>query len=167
MAKQLQSSATQPPVFAALRTILVPIDFSKDSEAALGYAAAFAEKTGATLTLLHVIEPMAYSELSSLPMVVSSAELCRALRGKLMLLCRRLRLKASLVHEALVSEGAPFQVINSMASRLKADLIVISRHGLTGMSHSIIGCTSERVVRHAPCPVLVVPLKAPESKTKD
>jgi len=142
--------------FTKLETILVPIDFSKDSERALRFAAGFAAQMGGILTLLHVIEPMAYSELSSLPMVISGAELSRALRGKLVLLCRRNGIAPALVKEALVSEGAPFQIINSMASRLKADMIIISMHGLTGMTHSLIGCTAERVVRHAPCPVLVV-----------
>ena len=138
-----------------LCTILVPIDFSQNSEQALCFAAGFAEQLGAKLSLLHVIEPMAYSELSSLPMVISGAELSRALRGKLLLLCRKHRISPNLIEDAMVSEGAPFQIINSMAARLKADLVIIGLHGLTGITHSLIGCTAERVVRHAPCPVLV------------
>jgi len=39
---------------------------------------------------------------------------------------------------------------------LKVDLIVISTHGYTGLKHAVLGSTAERVVRHAPCPVLVV-----------
>jgi len=148
---------SQPSLKASLslRSILVPIDFSKDSEEALRFASRLATQMGAKLTLLHVIEPMAYSELSALPMIVSGAELSRALRGKLLLVCRRNGIAPDLVKDALVVEGAPFQIINAMASRLKTDLIVIAMHGLTGMTHSLIGCTAERVVRHAPCPVLV------------
>lgn len=165
MVKKLKPSEPQSARHfpKAPRSILVPIDFSKDSENALAYAAEFANQMGATITLLHVIEPMAYLELSSLPMVVSSSELSRALRGKLLLLCRRKQIKPTLLQDALVSEGAPFQVINSMASRLKADLIILSMHGLTGTTHSLIGCTAERVVRHAPCAVLVVRNGVPEA----
>jgi nucleotide-binding universal stress UspA family protein len=162
MVKQQSTALPQPrrDSLRKLHSILVPIDFSKDSETALAYAAEFAQQTGATLTLLHVVEPMAYSELSMMPMLVSSAELHRALRGKLVLFSRRCNIPRTLIGEALVGEGAPFQVINAMASRLSADLIIISMHGLTGMTHSLIGCTAERVVRHAPCPVLVVRNKA-------
>jgi nucleotide-binding universal stress UspA family protein len=39
---------------------------------------------------------------------------------------------------------------------LKVDLIIISTHGRTGLKHALLGSTTERVVRHAPCPVLVV-----------
>ena len=39
---------------------------------------------------------------------------------------------------------------------MEADLIIISTHGYTGLKHVLLGSTAERVVRHAPCPVLVV-----------
>jgi nucleotide-binding universal stress UspA family protein len=43
---------------------------------------------------------------------------------------------------------------------MKADMIVISTHGYTGLKHTIMGSTAERVVRHAPCPVLVLRAEA-------
>jgi hypothetical protein len=43
-----------------------------------------------------------------------------------------------------------------VATRLKADLIVIATHGRTGLSHLFLGSVAERVVRAAPCPVLTV-----------
>jgi len=55
-----------------------------------------------------------------------------------------------------VRTGKAFNEINQVASELKADLIVISTHGYTGLKHTLLGSTAERVVRHAPCAVLVV-----------
>jgi nucleotide-binding universal stress UspA family protein len=52
--------------------------------------------------------------------------------------------------------GKPFHEIVAAAKQMEADLIVIATHGHTGFKHAIPGSTAERVVRHAPCPVLVV-----------
>jgi nucleotide-binding universal stress UspA family protein len=46
--------------------------------------------------------------------------------------------------------------ITDAAKSLRADLIVIATHGYTGLKHVLLGSTTERVVRHAHCPVLVV-----------
>ena len=47
-------------------------------------------------------------------------------------------------------------MITNVARDCKADLIVITTHGHTGLKHVFMGSTAERVVRHAPCPVFVV-----------
>jgi nucleotide-binding universal stress UspA family protein len=52
--------------------------------------------------------------------------------------------------------GRSFHEIAAAARTLKADLIIISTHGYTGLKHAVLGSTTERVVRHASCPVLVV-----------
>jgi nucleotide-binding universal stress UspA family protein len=61
-----------------------------------------------------------------------------------------------LVEKYLVRNGRSFHEIVSAARSLKSDLIVISTHGRTGLSRALLGSTTERVVQHAPCPVLVV-----------
>jgi nucleotide-binding universal stress UspA family protein len=52
--------------------------------------------------------------------------------------------------------GLPFQTIIEAARAADVDLIVMGTHGRTGFSHLLLGSVAERVVRHAPCPVLVV-----------
>ena len=58
--------------------------------------------------------------------------------------------------EVIVRVGTAFEVITNLARDCEADLIVITTHGHTGLKHVFLGSTAERVVRHAPCPVLVV-----------
>jgi nucleotide-binding universal stress UspA family protein len=55
-----------------------------------------------------------------------------------------------------VRTGRPSQQIGQAASELGGDLMVISTHGYTGLDYVLLGGTAERVIRHAPCPVLVV-----------
>ena len=57
---------------------------------------------------------------------------------------------------AAVREGKPHEEICEAAKAMGADLIVLTTHGYTGLKHVWLGSTAERVVRHAPCPVLVV-----------
>ena len=52
--------------------------------------------------------------------------------------------------------GVAFEEIGNAARELSSDLIVINTHGYTGLKHVMVGSTAERVIRHAPCPVLVV-----------
>ena len=53
--------------------------------------------------------------------------------------------------------GVPFVEIVKSARTRKAGMIVMGTHGRSGLSHLLIGSTAEKVVRHAPCPVLVIP----------
>jgi nucleotide-binding universal stress UspA family protein len=58
--------------------------------------------------------------------------------------------------EAYIRVGYPFDEIVAMADHLNVDLIVIGSRGLSGMTRLLVGSTAQRVVEHAPCPVLVV-----------
>jgi len=58
--------------------------------------------------------------------------------------------------EASVRTGKPFYEINEYAREKNVDLIIIATHGHTGVEHILFGSTVEKVVRKAPCPVLVV-----------
>jgi nucleotide-binding universal stress UspA family protein len=58
--------------------------------------------------------------------------------------------------DTLIRSGSPAAEIIAVAQTLPADLIVISTHGRTGLKHVVVGSVTEHVVRHAPCPVLVV-----------
>ena len=56
----------------------------------------------------------------------------------------------------LARVGRPFVEISELAREMEVDLIILGTHGYTGLKHVLLGSTAERVVRHAPCPVLTV-----------
>lgn len=143
------------PALVALKSILVPIDFSAAGRAALKYGRRFAEQFGAKVTLLYVIEPIPYPDFASVPAMETRAT-ARAAKLKLEELALNAGLPAAGLDGCVVRVGSPFQEIIAAARSLKTDLIVISTHGYSGLKHVLLGSTAERVVRHAPCPVLVV-----------
>ena len=139
-----------------LKNILVPIDFSDASKKALRYAADLAEKVGGTITLVHVIEPLPdYSGFDAQPIMRSNFWLTQAKKA-FQKLCEEDHVAQSLVQNTFIREGTPHDEITEAARESEADLIIIATNGRTGLTHILLGSTSERVVRHAPCPVLVV-----------
>lgn len=140
-----------------LQSILVPTDFSAPSTKALRYAVALAAQFGAKLTLLNVVEPIgATPDFAYNPLVLENEKVMAAAKEQLKRLIEQQGIDAALVEKTLVRYGVPFNEISGAAARLKVDLIVIATHGYTGLKHVFLGSTAERVVRHAPCPVLVV-----------
>ena len=79
-----------------------------------------------------------------------------AAKGRLETLSRQARIPARMLEKLLVRFGTPFAEIADAARSLKVDLIILTTHGYTGLKHVFMGSTAERVVRHAPCPVLTV-----------
>ena len=141
-----------------LQQILVPIDFSASSRKALHYALSFAQQYRAKLTLVHVVEPPMYpTELGYVPVEIESLNksIQATAEEKLRGLAQEL-IGSELLGQTLVRMGHPYQEVTQVAKELEADLIVISTHGYTGLKHVLLGSTAERIVRHAPCPVLTV-----------
>ncbi len=146
-------SGRVPPVMK-LEHILVPTDFSEVSRKAIRYAIPFARKFGARITLLHAIEPLPYAaDLTYVPL--GQGFPIDPVKKELDAVAK-LTLAPELLNEAIIRVGPAFEVITSVARELSIDLIVIATHGHTGFTHVFMGSTAERVVRHAPCPVLVV-----------
>ncbi|WP_018613991.1 universal stress protein [Segetibacter koreensis] len=58
-----------------------------------------------------------------------------------------------------VEEGKPYEVILKVADEWDADLIVLGTHGRTGASHLLVGSVAEKVIRHSPKPILVIPTR--------
>lgn len=146
-----------PPAPRGIKSILVPIDFSKASLKALVYAESLCQQFGATMTLLYVIEPIAAADfMYAFPLTLGDDEMRAKAKASIEKFARKNRVRRSLVEKALVRSGRPFHEICEAARTLKVDLIVISTHGYSGINHAIMGSVTERVVRHAPCPVLVV-----------
>jgi len=141
-----------------LKRLLVPIDFSGFSKNALAYAISVASRFQSELLLLYVVEPTVYpADLGfgqvSLPDIEKElAERAKTSLDQLVMSQIGDRAKA----RTLVRRGRPYQEIIATAVEEKSDLIVIATHGHTGVEHLIFGGTAEKVVKRAPCPVLVV-----------
>ena len=141
-----------------IRKILVPFDFSEYSEKAFTWALAMAERWRARLLLLHVVPAPSYPPLL-MGTYFNVAEFEASLRAdaeaRAQEFVTKTRGKAIQV-DTRVMLGEPFSDICRIAEEEKVDLIVMGSHGRTGLSHVLLGSVAERVVRHAPCPVLVV-----------
>ena len=144
------------PALLKIKSILVPIDFSETSKKALVYAVRMAEQFGARVTLLNVVEPIATPDLSYYPLLLEPEKARKAARERLDAICRRARLSGRLLDKIVVAHGSPYAEITEAARTMKVDLIILTTHGYTGLKHVFMGSTAERVVRHAPCPVLIV-----------
>jgi nucleotide-binding universal stress UspA family protein len=140
-----------------IKSILVPLDFSPPSKKALGYAVEIARQFKARLTLLHVVEPVATPDFAaSFPLAMENDELMATAKEQTERVVKECRVPRGIVEKVLVRYGRSFHEIAEAARTRKVDLILISTHGYTGLKHALLGSTTERVVRHAPCPVLVV-----------
>ena len=151
-----RAAAKRLPSLLKLPSILVPLDFSETSQKALAYAVKFAEPFGAKLTLLAVVEPYVSPDFAAFPLVMEPEKVMRATKDRLDTLITKAGLPAQLIEKTLVRHGTPFLEITEAARTLKVDLIILTTHGHSGLKHILMGSTAERVVRHAPCPVLVV-----------
>ena len=142
----------------ALSRILVPIDFSEYSKKALQYAVPFAKQFNAKIYLLYVVEPTVYPADFSfgqigMPNVENELRVKGAEELKELI---RNEIKDVVPAEALVRVGLPFVEVVSFAKDESIELIVVATHGHTGVEHVLFGSTAEKIVRKAPCPVLVV-----------
>lgn len=145
------------PVLLHLKRILVPYDFSSYSSKALNYALQFAEQFNAAVVVLHVVEPMPIVPTDVIAASPdTTGERIPAISSRMETLCREAAMPHRLSVRSLVITGTPYERIVETAKSQDADLIIIATHGYTGFKHFYMGSTTERVIRHAPCPVLVV-----------
>lgn len=141
------------------KRILVAYDFSDYSELAMKYGLAMAQEHQAELHLLHVLPPRSVNdpEIAWYPVKGNSAyhnaawRLQRAIPDEAHLWCR---VKTG------VSEGYPYREILTYAEKNEIDLICVGAHGAGFGMRALFGSNVDRVLRQAPCPVLVArPLK--------
>ena len=128
--------------------ILLPTDFSAAAEAAALVATAMARETGARLHVVHVVPPATDPSLGS-------EQLTRLGR----------KLGKGLAVEIALLSGRAAREITAYARDKGIDLIVISTHGRTGVSRTLLGSVAEAVVRLSPCLVLTVPMALPTAGT--
>jgi len=140
------------------RNILLATDFSESAREAAAHAAAIAGAAGATLHILHVIEEFSYWENFNLK-TFPSPDVLDELRSNARLALEDLfeaQEREGLSVETHVRNGKPFIEIIRAARDLEADVVVIGSHGVSGLAETLFGSTAEKVVRKAPCAVLVV-----------
>lgn len=154
------------------RKILCPVDLSSFSLDALKLAVKLAETNEATLDVLHVIHNP-FDEIYMTAITQTDPALMEAYAAEPHKRAKILRateehsevLLKQFCHEAIPSQvkvhyhvrrGDPFENIMEGAEDFLTDLIVLATHGRTGIKRLVIGNVAEKVVRHAPCPVLTV-----------
>ena len=144
------------------RRILVPIDFSEHSKKTIACAIRLASRDDAMVQLLHVfkisdyvVTPFARRKQHTDQDKSQVDEAEQGARESLAAFEQHV-LSRGVKVESYIRVGYPFDEIVAMADHFNVDLIVIGSHGCSGIARLLVGSTAERVVEHAPCPVLVV-----------
>ncbi len=148
---------------ASLKRILVPTDFTDPSNEALETAIELARGSGATVDLVHVAVEAAYPLPPPIDVATLPLDMDRVLdRSDQGLAAEEKRVRAAgLACETTTLIGRPDTEIVNRARGTHADLIVMGTHGRSGLAHALFGSNVDRVVQHAPCPVLILPKRAP------
>jgi nucleotide-binding universal stress UspA family protein len=139
-----------------LQTILFPTDYSEQSQAALDYAVDLARTFGARLIVLHIVPTLGPEEVSfgeaagQKQPEAYRRHLWEELHAKVRIFDPRIGV------EYVLSEDEPAKAINELATHRHCDMIVLGTHGRHGLHRLLEGSVAERVIRSAPCPVLVV-----------
>lgn len=144
--------AVQTPT---IKRIVVPIDLSACSLDALEYAVQFSRPLGASITILHAMEPVAYGLDFSLTHAKEWKEQRAYLEKRLAVLTACLTAQGIQTDSAL-KPGLPADSIASYVTAQGYDLMIMGTHGRRGLSHVLVGSIAGAMLRHAPCPVLTV-----------
>jgi len=138
--------------------ILAPVDFSEVSQESLDAAASLASQLGASVVVLHVVEPVYFAGTMFGPEINVphlAEEQRRAAKSAMETMLARLA-KKGVPATGLVETGIPQDTILNAASSKKCDLIVMGTHGRSGVTHLLLGSVAEKIVRSSTCPVLTV-----------
>lgn len=141
--------------------ILAPIDFSIYSKHAADDAIALATYFESAIEFIHVIEHDIHPSFYASG-IESIFQLDTGLKNRVLTNLKEFladQLPANFDANYVVREGKAHKEIVDYAKEANTDLIVIATHGLTGLEYILLGSTSEKVVRTANCPVLVVKKK--------
>jgi nucleotide-binding universal stress UspA family protein len=146
-----------------IKKILVATDFSAGAAVAIDQALDLARAFGATVTLLHVYSLPTYVFPDGSTFVAGAevtARIERDVEDALSRAARDAEQRSGVTVLTRSQIGAPWHEIVSAAADY--DLVVMGTHGHTGLRHLLLGSVAEKVVRHAPSPVLTV--RVPEEQ---
>lgn len=141
---------------SAPQTLLVATDFSEPATAALDRAVDLARAFDADLHIAHAFT-LATPMVSAYEFGIPEDELQRAREAagrKLEACAAEVAARDVRAHTHLLTAPAD-GAITHLASQIDSDWIIVGTHGHTGLTHVLLGSVAERIVRHAPCSVLV------------
>ena len=139
-----------------IKTVLALTDGSKNSRSALRYAVEICRNFEASLHILSVVEDMpSYINLEVGEEFM--AKIQETIKSEVVN-CSGYCETSGIQCTGMIRHGVPYEEIVAYAEEIDADLIVLSTHGHTGLSHILLGSVAEKIVRHAPCPVLTTRL---------
>ena len=143
------------PTSSHIKNILVPVDFSVNSKSGIETARKIAKTFNSQINYVHVIEQQLHPSFH-VAGIESVFMLDPNLKDSSLSKLKEFCFKEGETSSYCVLEGTAHSAIANCAKEMKCELIVMSTHGYTGLDHVLIGSTTERVVRVAPCPVLSV-----------
>jgi len=149
--------------------ILVPLDGSRLAEKAIPYATELC-KGSTEVTLLQIVHlplPLAAPDVSIAVPMPDPDELMRDAQDYLEEIAKPLREEGVNVKTAVVERDVVADAIVDYARENDMSLIVMTTHGRNGFSRLVFGSVAESVVRHTPCPVLLIRAEALEEKGED
>jgi nucleotide-binding universal stress UspA family protein len=136
-----------------IKRILVPIVFSEGCDSSIRFATTLARIMQAQLTLLHVVAPLPLNASRYISEVQQyDAEV--KLDAKQRLKSLAATLPPDIQSEVLLRQNTPHLGIIRGARERRCDLITLPTRDLTSLKDFVLGSTAEKVIRHAPCPVL-------------
>ncbi len=141
-----------------IKRILFPTDFLQGAKEAIVYAADLAKKYNARLYIIHVIHDVTKATGLYVPHV-GMDEILKSLDEEAQKEIKRVYLEELRGYDRIeygVLRGIPYEEIVRFAKDNDIDLIVMASHGRRGLDRLFFGSTAEKVVKYAPCPVLVV-----------
>ena len=144
-----------------MKTLLVPIDFSSATDAVVATAAELSKTLKARIVLAHVVRPpvLVAEYGGAMEGATATLEASEAAAGKLLARWQGVLRKRKIAAQAVQLGGFPASEILRQAKKSKASMIVMGSHGHTAFYDLIIGGTAGGVLRKAPCPVLIVPVR--------
>ena len=140
----------------APKIILVGVDFSDSSEAALAYAVDLAKSLDARVVVMHSYELPVYGFPDGA--LVASVEVAtRIMEGAQTGLEGMVeRYKDQVGIDTVVRQGVPWDEVKSVAEEVGADLVVIGTHGRRGLARALLGSVAEKILRTSTRPVLTI-----------
>jgi len=148
--------------------ILVPVDLGDFRRRPYDMAVELARLNGARIVLLAVIDDsFPYPDIFSFHS--PNEDYYKTIRDRAMDSMTKLveEAPADVQIEILVSRGKPWKVIVEVAQQESCDLIIMKTRGSRGLEHAFLGSVTDKVLRAAPCPVLVVPMSKRPATTEE